>query len=320
MAIDIETLAYLKYEGTLISEGYLDLKKSADVLYGLDKSLRYFLYQENQDIQEIEFDIPVRIKKGSWEALIPDSIEKIIIAASLFSAGAYSKKALEKMAERDFEKIGFKDLFKKAFKALVWVIKIAKHLRTMNKRDFKEIKFADDNKTALVTNEEGKTLAVPIEYLERYVACPENLLSQITKIIETERELEIGVNDQNEIDENKSVRITILEKEIFFKEEENEDILFPELKDGDYVEIEGHVTRGNENSNTIGFFYNGHVLTCYPSKGNVNEHKMKIFSNCKIKGYVDRTSKEGKLIEKRPRIRFIELILLDRPLPNLFSQ
>jgi len=96
MTIDNETLAYLKYDGELASEGYLDIKKSADVLYGFDKSLRYFLYQENHAIQDIEFDIPIKIRKGSWEALIPDSIEKLIIAVSLFGAGAYGKKALEK--------------------------------------------------------------------------------------------------------------------------------------------------------------------------------------------------------------------------------
>lgn len=319
MAIDNETLAYLKYDGELTSEGYLDIKKSADVLYGFDKSLRYFLYQENHAIQDIDFDIPVRIRKGSWEALIPDSIEKLIIAVSIFGAGAYGKRALEKMAERDFEKFGFKDLFKKAFKSLIWVIKIAKHLGTMHKRDFKEVEFSKDNKTVLIKDDEGKSLQVPIEYLEKYADCPESLFGQITKIVETERELEIGVNDPNDQDENRFVRITIREKQIFFKQDENDDILFPELKDGEYVEIEGHVTRGNENSNTIGFFYNGHVLTCYPDKGNVNEHKMKIFSNCRIKGYVDRTSKDGKLIEKRPRIRFVELLLLDKPFPDLFS-
>jgi hypothetical protein len=96
MAINNETLAYLKYDGELTDEGYLDIKKSADVLYGFDKSLRYFLYQENHAIQDIEFEIPVKIRKGSWEALIPDSIEKLIIAISIFGVGAYGKKLLRK--------------------------------------------------------------------------------------------------------------------------------------------------------------------------------------------------------------------------------
>ncbi len=45
MAINNETLAYLKYDGELTDEGYLDIKKSADVLYGVDKSLRYFNFR-----------------------------------------------------------------------------------------------------------------------------------------------------------------------------------------------------------------------------------------------------------------------------------
>ncbi|MGN6351736.1 MAG: hypothetical protein ACTHLB_00015 [Parafilimonas sp.] len=319
MAINQDTLAYLKYDGKLVEDGYLDAKKSADALYGFDKSLRYFIYQEDSDIQDIEFEIPVKIQKGSWEALIPENLEQWVKAIALIGAGAYSKKALEKMAERDFEKLGFKDIFKKAFQSLVWVIKIAKHLKTMHKRDFKEVQFSQDNKIVTIKNDENQNLAVPTEYLEKYAGCPENMFAQITKIIEAERELEIGINDANDKDEQKKVCITIKEKQIFYKQEDDNEVLFPELKDGQYIELEGHVTRGNENSNTIGFFYKGHVLTCFPEKGNVNEYKSKLFSNCLIKGYVDRISKEGKLIEKRPRIKFIELMLLDKPFPDLFS-
>lgn len=319
MATEQEILAYLRYDGELVEDGYLDAKKSADALYGFDKILRYFLYQENPAIQEIEFEIPVRIQKGSWEALIPENIEQWIRTIALIGAGAYSKKALEKMAEKDFENFGFKDLFIKAFKSVVWVIKIAKHLRSMHKREFKDVDFSPDNKTIQVKNDENQPLPVPIEYLKKYADCPENLFGQISKIIETKRELEIGLTDTESPTKETKVRITISEKQIFYKQEEDVEILFPELKDGQYVQLEGHVTRGNENSNTIGFFYNEHVLTCYPEKGNVNEHKSKLFSNCRINGYIDRISREGKLIEKRPRIRFTELILLDKPLPSLFS-
>ncbi|ANH83094.1 hypothetical protein A8C56_20800 [Niabella ginsenosidivorans] len=319
MTTNQDVLAYLKYYGDLVEDGYLDAKKSADALYGFDKSLRYFLYQENSDIQDIEFEIPIKIQKGSWEALIPENIEQWIKTIALISAGAYSKKALEKMAERDFEKIGFKDIFKKAFQAFLWVIKIAKHLKTMRKRDFKDVEFTQDNKIVIIKNDENQSLSVPIEYLEKYAGCPENIFAQITKIIEPQRELEIGLNDTDVKDDERKVRVAISEKQIFYSKDEDDEILFPELQDGQYIELGGHITRGNENSNTIGFFYKGHVLTCSPEKGNINEHKSKLFSNCLIKGRIDRISKEGELIEKRPRIIFSELILLDKPFLDLFS-
>lgn len=312
-------LAYMKYDGKLVENGFLDAKKSADVLYGFDKALRYFLYQENSEVQNIEFEIPVRIGKGSWETWIPDTIEKMLLVAGTVSASAYGKKAMEKMAENDFKNIGFKDLFKKSFKSLIWVIKIAKHYGTMNKREFQDTEFLSDNRVVKLKNQVGEEINVPIEYLEKYVDCPETLFSQISKIIEVERELEIGVIDKDIKPEEKIVKITVKEKEIFYKQNEDEDVLFPELKDGDYVELEGHVTRGNENANTIGFYYNSHVITCYPADGNIINFKSQLFSNCLMKGYVDRTSKEGAILEKRPRIKFIDLILLDKPYPTLFS-
>ena len=86
-------------------------------------------------------------------------------------------------------------------------------------------------------------------------------------------------------------------------------IVFPELKHDAYVELEGYVTRGNENTNTIGFQYMDHILTCRSIKKSIVDYKPELFTNCLIKGYVDRTDKFGKFIEKKPRINFIDLII-----------
>ncbi len=88
-----------------------------------------------------------------------------------------------------------------------------------------------------------------------------------------------------------------------------DETLFPELIHDLFVELEGHITRGNENSNTIGFMYEGHILTCYPSSGNIKDFKSTLFTNCTLRGYVDRLHKKtGEFIEKRPRIKFVEII------------
>jgi hypothetical protein len=55
--------------------------------------------------------------------------------------------------------------------------------------------------------------------------------------------------------------------------------------------------------------YEGHILTCYPQKWNIKDFKSTLFTNCTLRGYVDRLNKKtGEYIEKRPRIRFLEII------------
>ena len=64
-----EVFAYIKYEGELVQDGFLDAKKSGEALLGIDEALRFFLYHEDSSMQKIEFEIPVRVLKGSWETI-----------------------------------------------------------------------------------------------------------------------------------------------------------------------------------------------------------------------------------------------------------
>jgi len=120
--IDDRYLGHLKYYGNLVDEGFLDTRKSAQALLGFDEILRYFIYQEDKTLNEIEFEIPVKIQKGSWMAIIPENIEdwlKLVIGTGLTT---YAVTAAKKMAENDFKEIGLKTIFKAAFKNIIWVI------------------------------------------------------------------------------------------------------------------------------------------------------------------------------------------------------
>lgn len=306
-------LAYIKFEGALIEQGYLDARKSAEVLLGIDEVIRYFLYQIDKEFQNVEFEIPVRIRKGSWETLIPSTISEWIITAAGAGLTTYATTALKKLAENDFKDKGVKDILKKVIKSVKWVIKISKHVKTLLQKHFTEVDFKEVNGETLIgiRNLDGEIIFVPLEYLEMYRNCPEKLFSKLTKIIEEERELEIGFNPSVPLDSDdteRSVRVSVNDKYIFTKSEEDDSILFPELVHNQYIEIEGHVSRGNENSNTIRFEYLKHILTCYPSQGNIKNYKSLLFTNCIIKGYVDRLGDDGNINEKKPRIRFVDLI------------
>ena len=117
-SIENDYLGYIKYEGEAIESGYLDARKSAEALIGIDEVIRYFVYQEDPELNTIQFEIPVRIRKGSWEALIPHNIEQWIITAAGAGIVTYTTTALKKMAENDFKDKKLKDIFISAFRGI----------------------------------------------------------------------------------------------------------------------------------------------------------------------------------------------------------
>jgi hypothetical protein len=312
-----DVLAFVKYEGELVKDGYLDTKKSGEVLIGLDEIIRYFIQHENPEIKNFEFEIPSQVRKGSWEVIFPDNIEGLAAGAFVtWMAGKYLGSALEEIAKNDFKDVSLKQIFKEAFENIIEVIKLSKHLGTLSKKKFDNVSFGENNEKIKILNDNGEEILVSPKVLEIYTHCPQTIFNKIAKIVEEERELTIGVSENGYFIEEK---ITTKTKFIFSKSEDEEEIILPELRNGDYVEINGHITRGNEKSNTIGFLYDGHIITCYPDTGNIKQHKSKLFNNCILKGFVDRHDKDGNVIEKRPRIKFIEVVDLNKSTQTLFD-
>lgn len=314
--VDDKNLAYFKYSGESIKEGYFDLRKSATALNGIDEIIRYHLTTMNSDLAEIDFELPVQIKKGSWVALIPENIGDWIQLIIGMGATTYSSAALKKMAKNDFEKIGFKTVFKQIIKSIKWCIKLSEHIGTTDKKEFFNTTFKQKNGIDYVgvRNDKGIILFIPKKYFEDYVNLPPKLFSKIVEPIEEQRELFIDFleNEKNDKDDTSEININVDTKSIFYSNKEDEnDILFPELKHGQFIKLEGHLTRGNEKSNTVGFLYSDHILTCYPKNGNISKDKNKLFVQCRIEGYVDREDKKGSYIEKRPRIKYSRLVPLE---------
>lgn len=316
-------LAYFKFEGETVKDGYLDARKSAEALIGIDEIFRFFLYKKAPELTSLEFELPVRTRKGSWETLIPENIGEWINLVLVSGATYYGGSAIKKMAQNDVGDKGFKDVFKGIIKGIKWIIQIGKHLKTLNKKRFEKFELQDKNGVQFIGiyNDQNEILYVPKEYLELFTQIPENIFSRLTKLVEEERALKIGFNhkDANDKDDIKGdVSVTLKDRRIFYQEKEDE-ILFPELVHNQYVELKGHITRGNENSNTIGFAYNNHILTCYPINGNIVEDRTYFFGDCIIKGYVNRLDKKGIFKEKKPRIAYMEIVKIEDENPNMFE-
>jgi hypothetical protein len=290
-------LGYVKYSGELVKDGYLDARKSAQALLGVDEAIRFFVFQQAPELRTADFEFPVKVKKGSWE----------IVIGGIFLA--YGVKAAQKMAENDFKDIGLKHVFKKALSAIQWMIRIGKHMGDLTIKKFERVKFKDNNTLIGIRNSQGEFLYVPKDFLDFYASASPNLLKKISEVVEEERTLSVGIYDGNAVIEE---TVTRRHRQIFTSElEEPGEILFPELEHGQSVIIEGELTRGNEMSNTVGIGYQGHILTGVPEVGSIVRFKPSLFLRCKVYGRVSREDEKGRLDARRPRIIFTRIESLE---------
>jgi hypothetical protein len=301
-------LAFIRYEGDLVENGFMDIKKSAEILYSADELLKYYFERLDPNLQHVEIEIPVRVRQGSWEIIFPDNIDEFITRGIIaWGAAKYLGSGLSEMAKNDFAGVGLKNLFRKVFRTIINIITIAKHVGTVKIRKFENLTFSEDNRLIGLPNDAGKILWTTKEAIDMYTYSPDNILSKIVRFIEQRRDLVIGVFDESKqlVEE----KVTYTEKHLFedVKDEEDDGFLFPELEHGEIVKLEGHITRGNEKENTIGFLYNDHILTCYPHSGNIKDHKTALFTNVIMEGMVKRLSIDGQIIETRPRIEYEKL-------------
>ncbi|WP_292993368.1 hypothetical protein [Nitrosomonas sp.] len=290
-------LGYVRYSGELVKNGYLDARKSAQALLGVDEAVRFFVYQQAPELRAVDFEFPVKVKKGSWE---------IVIGGILL---AYGIKAAQKMAENDFKDVGLKDIFKKALCAIQWMIRIGKHMGDLTIKKFENVQFKDGNALIGIRNSQGEYLYVPKEFLDFYASASPTLLKKMSGVVEEERSLSVGIYDDQVVAEE---TITRKHRQIFTHEvEEPGEVLFPEFEHGQSVVLEGELTRGNEMSNTVGISYQGHILNGLPEVGSIVRFKPSLFLRCRVYGRVSREDEKGSLDARRPRIIFTKIERLE---------
>lgn len=295
-------IGYVKYEGRLVEDGLMDARRQAKALYSFDSALRYFITKQAPEFRNLDFEIPVRIRKGSWEALIPDTVAGWVQAGLGMVATAYFTKAAQKMAEKDFADFGITDLFKISLDCIKWFARIGKHMGDVAIREFRNVRFSDDQTQIGIPNSDGIILFVPKHILDLYINTNPKLLEDLAANVQDGRALVIGTVENDSIDEE---RIDIENKEIFCDEEDlYEDVLFPELVHGDYVVLEGEVTRENKTSNSMGFKYKDHILTAYPDAGSIVRYKPILFLKCRLFGTVNRIDEKGRIGARRPKLYF----------------
>lgn len=301
-------LGYLKLQGPGIKEGVLGARQSADALLSFDGALRHFLFQVDPDLANASFDLPVKVREGSWEALIPDTVGEWIRQGGGLAATAYITTAATRLANNDFKDKDTANAVREGLRRLKGVVRIAKHVGGMAKAGVgKGVRFKEGNEVIELPNDNNVYITTTRAELEAYLRTPKKLLEEIARFLGKGGSFAFA-----EIDEKGVVheeRVVYAQRHIFVEEDEEEpdEVLFPELAHGDYVTLEGSMTRGNKLTNTIGFLYKGHVLTCSPAGVPITSFRDSFFKDCVIGGHVTRLSDGGLTNGRRPKIIFDKL-------------
>jgi hypothetical protein len=311
-------IGYIKYEGSLVEDGLMDARKQAKALTNIDSAFRFLITKQAPALKNIDYEVPVLIRKGSWEMLIPSNIAEWAQAGLGLAITTYLTAAAKKMADNDFENVRAADLFRKSLDVIKWFVRIVKHFGDATIKSFDVTKFKDDNKLVGLKNQQGEVIYVPKDILDLYIQCKPTLLNSLSSNITKGRELVIATKIDGVIDE---VKITTEDKYLFCpdEDEDGDEALFPELIHGSIVELEGEVTRENKTTNSMGFKYNGHILTAYPSDRNIVPYKPYMFLKCKISAYVDRSDDDGTTKSNRPKLIFDRIEEINTKNKDLFD-
>jgi hypothetical protein len=271
---------------------------AAQALIGFDEALRFFVEYQDSRLRGINYEIPVRVRRGSWEALIPQNVGDWVAATGGLVVGKYLVTAATEVAKATFKDVTTKEVFVGAIRGIQWTLKIGKHLGDTAIRTFHNVKFRrGDNYPGLV-NSRDQVLYVPPYIVDMYSAAPPKLLEKLADIVEEDRALAVGVIQGNEPKEEK---LTSEFKSIFASEDSDEAPLFPELAHGQHIVLEGDLTRGNETANTLGLKYKGHTLVCTPAMGSIVRYKPALFGRVRVHGQVSRFDEMSREL-KRPHL------------------
>lgn len=310
---------FIRLEGEDIVDGIVDISSATRMLSGTQEALGYFLKKENSDFAQYgSINFPVQTRKGSWEIVVPfigtitpETAVPTIIAGAVgtlivqpVAAGLveYAKTIGSSTAARRMEQKSNQDSFRHAFELIGSVIKIAIHLGIVSNKHDLNIKLHSDNKTASLINNRNESIEVTLDEIRAFQECPDKLLRKLGTVVTDYRTLHFGYKVGGVIHE---VLIDRDSKEIFTPDEDAEAPVLPELLDGQHIRLIGAVTRGNQQTNTIGFKYNGHVITSEPNKKLITSYIDAHYKTCEIIGTIVRTSKVEVLNGKRDRPKII---------------
>ncbi|MCY3972989.1 MAG: hypothetical protein OXF52_02115 [Candidatus Dadabacteria bacterium] len=320
-------IGYLRYSGKPVKDGILGARKSAEVLIGFDKILRHFLLKEDPKLKNFDFEIPVKIQKGSWEMCIPEAVDIFFVGktlATIYGAETVRQAAKDGVLETGLAK-DIRKTFRATLKSIQWIIRAIKHNEgfiTKNQLKHCYVEQTQEGTLMIFKNKKGDILKVPEQYRHLIATCPKGLFSQNAKIIQEDTKMEIGIYGEEE-----KTFISNKEKHIFFKRRDTNRSISEttiskphallEFKDEEPVELEGEVIKVTKSE--VQILYKESKISCKPKSGSLAEFRNSLisqeegytFSRVKIEGMIKRYSGSRELTN--PQIIFSDITSLPRP-------
>lgn len=310
-----DAVGYVSYSWRGAPNGVIDANSGGTALIGIDEAIRYFNRRQSKELNSVEYQIPVKTGEGSWIAWILG----VLAAPTAVFIGAYTKKAAEKMAERDFSDLGFRDIARKSVDALERLVELIKHTQKIQDWDLEKVAWKDNSTLVGIYNDSGEILYLPVEYIRWYLEMPKSALKKIAAPINSGRSMTIGVSTENGDFRTVSVEKSEISPLLEPANEEDGDFIFPELEHGKDVTLEGLITRGNQETNTLGFQYKDHILNCVPSTGNIRRFKQAIFLHCRIQATVSRHMGSPVQLDRKPTLIIDHVQVLEDESPTQTS-
>ncbi|RYF47077.1 MAG: hypothetical protein EOO38_12865 [Cytophagaceae bacterium] len=215
------------------------------------------------------------------------------------------------MAERDFSEIGFTDVARRSFEALERLVELVKHTKKTVGWGSNDLVWSDNSTMVGVINDDGEVLYVPVEYLKWYFDLPKGTLKKLVAPVVTARHMVVASRDT----EGRFRRVEVHQADVaIFMGEiavEDEDYLFPELVHGEEMYLEGVITRGNQETNSMGFLFQNHILNCQPDTGSVRRFKRAMFLHCKVLATINRHVASHVQPDRRPTLIVHEVQILE---------
>lgn len=325
MAARRSSLGYIKLDGKSVENGVLDARKTAYALTGAELLLKAILVRKVPELENLEFELPVYIEEGSLVINIPDNFASLVYGGAVLSLGGlaviwakeYLKEAGKLMAQHDWKDAGLGTVMQGVLGLAQDAVRLTKHVGKLGIKEFPSVEINIKSKMIGVKNEKGEVQFFHKSALEEFHRFGPNSFKRLGRLVQVERELVIGIVDGNN---NVEERISEREKYLFVPPDESlESPLFPEMVHDAPVSLEGYATRGTLTTNSIGFKYNSHILTCRPREGSIVRFRNALFTKCQIRGSVDRHYESAAYLSKKPQIIFDTLNPIEPEIPGLFA-
>ena len=336
--MDLETLkSNMQYEdnftairfilhGEDATNGQIGILDASQSLLGFQKLFQEIAGYYEPAIKHPDFNLPVSLSKGSlitellkywWLAPSLRWFLKTLLKEPVEATGHAIAELLPWNKEKDFNKKMEKIPF-----LIHRILTIAKFAGGIGEKATENlvVSLTHNQNLRLKNNSEEELIITPEEW-DLFKSCDPHICSQLVAPIRPTLHASYSYVDENQVEN--SILITEQDKEyLYFPEDEDDnepDIVLPELEDGHYYELEGKINRVTEKTCSLGFFYKGHTITSIPVDKQLATYKNsflskrsnQVLARVRISGIIERKDSSSGFMRNRPVMNFDKLELLD---------